>query len=94
MCIFERNGYLKVYLGSPFIRALNDVPFYRVDELFQSDVYSYQTGWVKFSDLKELNLNHRDDLSIVLLPEEFKIVEDAIKFSEAQRKNVLETIEF
>jgi len=90
---FTNDFYLKVYLGSKYIKALNAVPFYRVDELFQSDDYSFQTGWVKFSDLKELNLNHRSDLSLVLLPEEFKIVEDSIEFNEGQRKNVLEPIE-
>lgn len=88
---FTNDFYLKVYLGSPFILALNSVPFYRVDELFQSDSYSYQTGWVKFSDLKELNLNQRDDLSLVLLPEEFIVIEDSIEFNEVNKKNILQS---
>ncbi|MCH2232030.1 MAG: homoserine dehydrogenase [Crocinitomicaceae bacterium] len=69
---FTNDFFLKVYIGSPFVEAINQIPFYRVDELFQSDDYAYQTGWVKFSELEDYNLNHRKEISLVILPEPFK----------------------
>lgn len=66
---FTDDFYLKVYLGSSFIELINEVPFLRVDEVFQSKTYSYQTGWVHFRELGKFNFNAIRDLSLVVLPE-------------------------
>lgn len=72
--IFTSDFFLKVYLGSQFIEAINEVPFYKIDEIFQSEDYSYQTGWVRFSELTTLDFNNRKELSLVILPEKFQKV--------------------
>lgn len=66
---FSTDFYIKVYIGSPFVQAINEVPFYAVDELFQSGDYNYQTGWVRIADLFSFNFNERSDLSLIVLPE-------------------------
>jgi homoserine dehydrogenase len=68
---FQDDFFLKVYVGSQFIEAINTIPFYRVDEVYQSETYNYQTGWVRFEDVKELDLNQLPDLSLIVLPEAF-----------------------
>jgi homoserine dehydrogenase len=68
---FQDDFYLKVYVGSQFIEAINTIPFYRVDEVYQSETYNYQTGWVRFEDVKALDLNQLPDLSFIVLPEAF-----------------------
>jgi homoserine dehydrogenase len=75
---FSNDFFLKVYVGSPFIEAINEVPFYHVDQLFQSEDYVYQTGWVKFSELSALQFNNRNDLSIIVLSDALKATEDLI----------------
>ncbi|NRA12381.1 MAG: hypothetical protein HRT57_10540, partial [Crocinitomicaceae bacterium] len=69
---FTSDFFLKVYLGSQFIEAINEIPFYKIDEVFQSEEYSYQTGWVRFSELKEFDFNNRKELSLIVLPEAFQ----------------------
>lgn len=66
---FTDDFYVKIYLGSPFIELINEVPFLRVDEVFQSKHYSFQTGWVHFRELSKFNFNSIQDLSLVILPE-------------------------
>ena len=69
---FSNDFFLKIYIGSPFIEAIQEIPFYNIDEIFQSKTYNYQTGWVKFSELKEFNFNQLNDLFFAILPEPFK----------------------
>jgi homoserine dehydrogenase len=83
---FSNDFFLKVYVGSPFIETINEVPFYHVDELFQSDEYVYQTGWVKFSELSALQCNNRNDLSIIVLSDKLKASEDLIQSSRKRRE--------
>ncbi len=83
---FSNDFFLKVYVGSPFIEAVNEVPFYHVDELFQSDDYVYQTGWVKFSELSALQFNNRTDLSLVILSDKLKATEELIEVKNARRE--------
>lgn len=66
---FSNDFYLKVYLGSPFLSLINEVPFLRVDEVFQSKEYNYQIGWVHFKELESFDLNKMKDLSLIVLPE-------------------------
>lgn len=63
--------FVKIYLASPLIESIQEVPFYKIDEVFQSKDYNYQTGWVKFSELKEFNFNALPDLFFAVLPEPF-----------------------
>lgn len=67
--LFSNDFYIKVYLGSPFISLINEVPFLRVDEVFQSNDYNYQIGWVHFKELQNFDLNKIKDLSLIVLPE-------------------------
>lgn len=76
---FSDEFLLKVYVGSEFIEAINEIPFYRIDEVYQSENYNYQTGWVKFSDVREFDLNQRADLSLIVLPEPFVQVNEQSK---------------
>ncbi len=73
---YTEDYFVRVYLGSDFIEAINEVPFYRVDELFQSDDYNYQVGWVKFSDLKQFDFNNVAHLSLVVLPDSLRLLAD------------------
>lgn len=78
---YTQDFFVRIYLESSFVEAINQVPFYRVDELFQSDTYAYQTGWVKFSDLTKFDWNNLAYLSLVILP-------DSVRFnvSEFEKK--------
>jgi homoserine dehydrogenase len=73
---FSEDFHLKIYAGSEFIEAINEIPFARIDEVYQSGGYNYQTGWVNFNDLREFDLNQRLDLSIIVLPEPFVSAND------------------
>jgi len=84
---FSNDFFLKVYIGSPFIEAINEVPFYHVDELFQSEDYVYQTGWVKFSEIASLQFNNRNDLSIIVLGESLKGSQELIA-EQRQRREI------
>jgi len=83
---FSNDFFLKVYVGSPYIEVINEVPFYHVDELFQSEDYVYQTGWVKFSELAFLKFNNRNDISIVVMSDKLKSTEDLILSTTKKRE--------
>lgn len=85
---FEDDFFLKVYIGSEFIESINEIPFYRIDEVFQSEEYNYQTGWVRFSEIKEFDLNQLPDLSVIVLPEAFLSKTNGDKLK-SQRKQYL-----
>lgn len=83
---FSNDFFLKIYVGSPFIDSINEVPFYHVDELFQSEDYVYQTGWVKFSEITSLQFNNRNDLSIIILDEAIKGSQELITEQKLRRE--------
>lgn len=64
--------FLRIYLASESVDVINQIPFYKVDEVFQSADYTYKTGWVKFSDLKKNDFNNLDQLFFAVLPDAFK----------------------
>lgn len=66
---FNEDFYVKIYVGSEFIESVNEIPFTRIDEVYQSGGYNYQIGWVNFKDLREFDLNQRTELSVIILPE-------------------------
>lgn len=68
---FTEDFYLKIYIGSEFIDAIQEIPFYSIDEVFQSKNYNFQTGWVKFSELRQFNFNALKDLFFAILPDAF-----------------------
>ena len=68
---FTDDFFLKIYIGSEFIEAIQEIPFYNIDEIFQSKAYNFQTGWVKFSELKQFNFNNLSNLFFAVLPEPF-----------------------
>ncbi|MGV3631854.1 MAG: homoserine dehydrogenase [Bacteroidota bacterium] len=68
---FSEDFFLKIYLGSEFIEAIQEIPFYSIDEVFQSKKYNFQTGWVKFSELRQFNFNALKDLFLAVLPDAF-----------------------
>ncbi|MCE2742914.1 MAG: homoserine dehydrogenase [Fluviicola sp.] len=78
--VYAEDFYLKIYLASKDIQALNEIPFYFLDEKFQSSGYNYQTGWVKFSDLSKYDFNNIEKLFFAVLPESFKDEEEFLKF--------------
>jgi homoserine dehydrogenase len=89
---YSTDFFIRVYIGSKYVEAINEIPFYRVDELFQSEDYSYQTGWVKFSDLVGRNFNGRDDISILVLPDEVRQSDEFINEGVERKLVALETV--
>ena len=87
---FSSDFFLKIYLGSKFIEAINEIPFYKIDEIFQSDDYSYQTGWVRFSELEKFDFYYLKDLSLVILPEKFEKADKFIKNKSERRLALVE----
>lgn len=87
---YSDDFLLKVYVGSPFAEAIDEIPFYRVDEVYQGVDYHYQTGWVNFRDIKELNWNAIPHLSFIVLPDEIVQLGDALR---VLKKKELTTIE-
>lgn len=79
---YSEDFFLKIYLGSEFMDAIQEIPFYKIDEVFQSKSYNYQTGWVKFSELSAFNFNQLKDLFFAVLPESFLSEEEFAKESE------------
>lgn len=86
---FSSDFFVKIYLESKYTELINEVPFYRVDELFQSDEINYQVGWVKFSEIASFDFNNRKDLSLVILPEQLK---ESIKSEKAIKRPLLEVL--
>ena len=73
---YSEDFFVRVYVGSSYIESINEIPFYKVDELFQSDKYSFQTGWVHFSDISNIDFNNREQISLVVLPDPLRLAED------------------
>jgi homoserine dehydrogenase len=87
---FTDDFFLKVYVGSEFIESINEIPFYRIDEVYQSEGYNYQTGWVKFSEIRQFDLNQLPDLSLIVLPEPFVGVESAQVLKTERKQFIVE----
>lgn len=75
---YSDDFFLKIYLGSPFIEAIQEIPFYSIDEVFQSKSYNFQTGWVKFSELRTFNFNQLENLFFAILPNAFKTEDELL----------------
>lgn len=66
---FSQDFYLKVYAGSRYPEILDEIPFFSVDEVYQSKDYAYQTGWIHFEEFQQLDPNRRENLSLIVLPD-------------------------
>lgn len=82
---YSEDFFLKVYIGSEFLQSINEIPFYKVDELYQSENYNFQIGWVKFSELRAFNFNQLQDRFLAVLPEAFLTEE---QFSELKAETL------
>lgn len=89
---FSNDFFVKIYLESKYTELINEIPFYRVDELFQSDTINFQTGWVNFNDLRAFNFNKLEDRSFVILPEPFRKSSDFIHTRNEQKFVELATV--
>lgn len=78
---FTEDFFLKVYIGSQYVEAINNIPFYRIDEVYQSGEYNYQTGWVRFSEIRNIDFNNQADLSLIVIPESFIAAKDESKLA-------------
>lgn len=73
---YSDDFFLKIYIGSEFIESIQEIPFYKIDELFQSKNYNFQTGWVKFSEIRNFDFNKLKDLFFAVLPDKFLLEDD------------------
>ena len=74
---YTDDFFLRIYLASNSLDKINEIPFYKIDEVFQSSNYSFQTGWVKFSDLKKIDFNNESNLFFAVLPDALADENDA-----------------
>lgn len=65
---FSNDFFIKVYIGAKYSELLDEIPFFQVDEVYNSQDYAYQTGWIHFDEVVGLNLPRRKDLSFITLP--------------------------
>jgi homoserine dehydrogenase len=89
---FSDDFFVKVYIGSKYSEVINEIPFYKVEELFQSQEYAFQTGWVRFKDLQENRVDQRNDLSLVILPDALRAESDFNNQQVERKLAVLETV--
>lgn len=65
---FSDDVLVNAYIGSADFDLLDTIDFVEVEEQFRSKTYAYKTGLVSFQRLAALNINGRNDLSVILLP--------------------------
>ena len=88
---YTDDFFIRIYLASEKFDAINEIPFYKIDEVFQSSNYSYQTGWVRFSDIKQRDFNNEVDLFFAVLPDTFV---DGDQFDKVVKKSSFVLNEF
>lgn len=91
---YSEDFFIRVYVGSGYIESINEIPFYKVDELFQSDAYSFQTGWVRFSDISKIDFNNHEQISLIVLPDALRSAEDFQSNSKDGNYEELEQVSF
>jgi homoserine dehydrogenase len=70
---FSSDFEVKVYIGSADAEQINLFEFKQVDEVYQSAVYNYKTGWIKFEKLKHLDFNSMKRIFLAFLPEDIRL---------------------
>lgn len=86
---WNNDFFVKVYIGAKYAELLNEIPFYQLEEVYQSQDYAYQTGWIHYEEVLDLNLPNRTDLSFIILPEEL-LDGDGLELTLAQNLEPLE----
>jgi homoserine dehydrogenase len=67
---FTNDFLVDVYVGASNQEVLNKIAFEEEYAFFKSADHAYKTGRVKFSALKKIDFNKRDDLFYAILPED------------------------
>ncbi len=67
---FTNDFFVKIYIGSEYTELIDEIPFYSVEERYQSPQYSFQTGWIHFEEIEKIHASKRNDLSLIVLPED------------------------
>jgi homoserine dehydrogenase len=67
---FTNDFLLDVYVGASNQEVLSKIAFEEEYAFFKSAEHAYKTGRVKFSSLKKIDFNKRDDLFYAILPED------------------------
>ena len=89
---FDNDFFVKVYVGARFSELLNEIPFYYLEEVYQGQDYSFQTGWIHFEEVLELNLQSRRDLSFIVLPDGIRDSESLALLTSAELSLSLEEV--
>lgn len=66
---YSNEFKLRVYVGASKQELLEDLPFQNIEELYRSESYVYQIGWMNFKDIQALNLNDNPELSLIVFPD-------------------------
>jgi homoserine dehydrogenase len=67
---FTNDFLVDVYVGASNQEVLSRIAFEEEYAFFKSADHAYKTGRVKFSSLKKIDFNKRDDLFYAILPED------------------------
>jgi len=87
----SNDFYVKIYVGAKYSELMDEIPFYNVEEVYQSLEYSYQTGWVHYEELVAANISARKDISLIVLPDNLLDV-SSFKFETARKNQPLELV--
>lgn len=90
---YSHDFFLRIYLGSKYTELIEEIPFYKIDEVYQSEHYAYQTGWVRFSEISNLDFNNKEDVSIIVLPDPICLEEDFLKKGKENKFELLASLE-
>jgi homoserine dehydrogenase len=69
---YSNEFKLRVYVGASKQELIENLPFQNIEELYRSETYVYQIGWMNFKDVQSLNLNDNAELSLIVFPDGIK----------------------
>ena len=69
---YSNEFKLRVYVGASKQELIENLPFQNIEELYRSESYVYQIGWMNFNDIQSLNLNDNAELSLIVFPDGIK----------------------
>lgn len=69
---YSNEFKLRVYVGASKQELIENLPFQNIEELYRSESYVYQIGWMNFNDVQSLNLNDNAELSLIVFPDGIK----------------------
>lgn len=89
---FDNDFFVKAYVGAKFSELIDELPFYLVEEVYQGQNYSYQTGWIHFENVIDLKLHTRKDLSFIVLPDSLRDSDSLALLTSAELSLSLEEV--